>query len=322
MKYLLSIDGGGVRAIIAISFLNALNEFLKKKNKKTVYDTFDMYAGTSSGAMVISSISYHNYDISFICDTIFSKDNVNKIFTKYTCFPYSLYNFIRPKYIGAGKECVIHKYSEDFIIEGSDKDCLITGYDINHSKPVFFKSYENNGYEKVPLSTAINISSAAPSYFPAIKYNNVYYMDGGVFAMNPADCLYADALKLYPNETFKILSIGYSSYTFPEKDGVELWGPLQWLLQGSIIDRLTYTDVPTVDYRMSLFSKDYLRIEANTDALLDDVSRYDELMELGGKLFEKNREALDKFFTESIEEEEKGSIEEGTPSSSSEGDDV
>ena len=47
-KYLLSIDGGGVRAVASVLFLKRLEEALSMP----LYEKFDFFVGTSAGAII------------------------------------------------------------------------------------------------------------------------------------------------------------------------------------------------------------------------------------------------------------------------------
>ena len=46
-KYVLSLDGGGVRALSSVIFLNKL----EKKLKTPLHKKFDLFIGTSAGAV-------------------------------------------------------------------------------------------------------------------------------------------------------------------------------------------------------------------------------------------------------------------------------
>lgn len=293
MKYILSIDGGGVRILIAVYFLYCLELYLKKKGKriieefslenseentlensvreKQLHDYFEIYAGTSSGAMLISTISHLKKDLNFVRNEIFSKENIEKMFVK-NYWPLSYFG-LDTKYSAQGKSKLIRKFNpENYQMTTTDKTCLIIGYNVTQSIPMFFKSYEVNMFTN-DLNTVVDISSAAPSYFPLIKFKNEksgnyeHGCDGGIVSVNPTDCILADAIKLYPNEKFKVLSIGLGTQHFEKKGINNNWGQLQWLFKGHIIDRLSTTNTKTVDYRTKIFCKslghDYLRIDIN-----------------------------------------------------------
>ena len=56
MKFLLSVDGGGIKGVIVSQFLYKLEKELNKQ----LFDVFDMYVGSSTGALIISAIGYNN----------------------------------------------------------------------------------------------------------------------------------------------------------------------------------------------------------------------------------------------------------------------
>ena len=89
-KLLLSIDGGGCRGIIPLYFLKFLEEDLVKITGKTVYETFDMFYGTSVGALIIGSLIYSTgpKTIDAIIKDVLNDAAFIKIFsTKYNVIP-------------------------------------------------------------------------------------------------------------------------------------------------------------------------------------------------------------------------------------------
>jgi len=323
MKFLLTIDGGGARALIALKFLHNFEIYLLEKHNKHIYDLFDMYAGTSSGSMLIVPIVYKKYSIDYILKNMFTFDNITKLFTK----NWSLFGLsfgLKPKFCSQFKTDLINEYSEKLQIHETDKLCMITGYNITTSEPMFFKSYtkllfdkglytSSDIYDDVDVATAVNISTSAPSYYASVQFKvkeNTYYgCDGGIFAMNPSDCLYVDALKIYgTDDTIKILSIGLGSHIFkPDVENSVNWGPIQWLYKGSIIDRLTTCNIPTVNYKMEcltkLFNDKYIRIEPfyseklnNHSFEINDIEDYNFLLSLGDSMWNLNKNTIIKEF--------------------------
>ena len=314
MKFILSIDGGGSKAIIAAQFLYHLEQYLLERFNKNIFDIFDMYVGTSSGSMIIAPLVYKRYTASYILNQIFSYENTNKTLTKNLL--YGFFGF-RPVFKSHGKTSVIQKYSKNKYISMNDthKDCLITGYNINDSEPLFFKSYteklkEHTHSINLDINTIVDISSAAPGFFPAISINinskKYYFSDGAIFALNPTDCAYADALKLYGhNEDIRILSIGlgHSIQNHNLHNSIN-WGPLQWLYNGLLINRVTYANIPTVHYRMLSFTEalnhKYLRIEPKISkhhvGFYINKKIYNELKNIGTEMFINNKQLFDDFF--------------------------
>jgi patatin-like phospholipase/acyl hydrolase len=176
MKYLLSIDGGGIRGLVPLYFLLHLEKDLIKKTGKGIFDTFDMYAGTSVGAIIIGSIVYTEFkSIQDLIDTMYTKENFKKLFTKYpnimrTCM-------MRPKYSGRFKTKLLRQYLKDTTIVNTEKKVIIPVYSVLEQKTKFYKSYyvsDKDKYNKdnsqLLLSSIIDASSAAPVYFPSTEY--------------------------------------------------------------------------------------------------------------------------------------------------------
>ena len=332
-KYLLSIDGGGIRGIIPIYFLMYLEKDLLIKHNKTVYETFDMYAGTSVGAIVIGSIVYTNFGtIEKLIDNLYTSDNMKGIFTKYPSILRHV--MLRPLYSGSFKSELIKKYLKDIKITDSQKKVLIPVYSVSEQKAKFYKSYTivtegdieadssenyNIDNKKLLLSSIVDASSAAPIYFPSVEYESDTEeqeeeqvnkkeskkktlrvgIDGAVFSNNPSDCLYADALRLYPEENITIISIGTGSkqqskrYTETKK-----WGSLQWVRSG-LVDTLISNEIIS-DYKTKHFSEAlghrYIRIQEPVNISLDDISKISELKEIAFKWYNKHRDELLKLF--------------------------
>jgi hypothetical protein len=80
--YILSIDGGGIRGIIPTRILqNIENDPVINKNKEKtfIYNKFDAFSGSSSGAMLVGGITYHRSSITNILDNYINQENFNKM---------------------------------------------------------------------------------------------------------------------------------------------------------------------------------------------------------------------------------------------------
>ena len=275
--FILSLDGGGIKGIIISQFLKRLEENLQK----SLYHTFDMFAGTSTGAFIVSSIAYKKMTGADIVDKVYTVENAKKIMPPPHCLNFFRnFKLGRPKYDGNGKTQLLKKYFKDTdLITDTDKNVIIVGFDVTARKPKFFKSWGT----KAPLIPILNISSAAPTYFPSvfIPDGNIWGIDGGVCANNPTDCAYADALKIYGKDAnIKILSIGTGiPYPDASQKGKEStkWGGLQWLIKGNILEMLVEGPQACTNYRMETFSSSlghkYLRINGPLkNTKLDDIS--------------------------------------------------
>lgn len=52
IRYILTIDGGGMRGIVPACIIKEMNEELKKRTARPLYSFFDLVAGTSTGALI------------------------------------------------------------------------------------------------------------------------------------------------------------------------------------------------------------------------------------------------------------------------------
>lgn len=311
VKYVLSLDSGGIRSTIQIYFLYYLEQDLKRITGKTIFETFDFFAGTSGGSIVLGAIVYSKYQsIEDILKNYFSLITMKRIF-KRSLFSYLLGNFTRPKYDNTEKYQVLYENIGPKLVSDTTKDVLISTYSMTKEIPRFFKSYEKKEEITDPVQVqvlgsktlvvdVINASSAAPGYFPTEKYEYdmqiEYGTDGAIFASDPSDCAYADALKLYgPNEDIRILSIGTGSRECPSySKETRAWGLFQWVTKGDIINKLIDVDPKTATYRMEQFTKalghKYVRIQGQTDIKIDDVDSMDELKLIGLTWYSENKE--------------------------------
>jgi patatin-like phospholipase/acyl hydrolase len=166
VKRILSLDGGGVKGVIILTFLKHLEE---SKNIR-VADYFDMFAGTSTGALIAALFAYKKCSASEILEDIYTVKNFQKIMYQ------GYYNWamstiqIKARYDDAEKI----KFIEHFLGENKDarlldvgKPILITAYNPVEKVPILFRNYF--GRPNYLLREVCNATSAAPTYFPIAK---------------------------------------------------------------------------------------------------------------------------------------------------------
>ncbi len=224
MFRILSIDGGGIRGILAAEILARLEALLAERTddpETRLSDYFDLVAGTSTGG-ILSAI-YLFPDDSGTRSQYTAKEasklyleNAKKIFKRKTD-PEA-----EEKYSGRELREVLVSYFGERKLSDLIKPSLITSYNIGKSSTHFFTSHDarfKDGYNYLLWQVAM-ATSAAPGYFkPAqtISMAGKEYtlVDGGVFANNPSLCAFAEArnissrqgVKLHPSDLF-IVSVG------------------------------------------------------------------------------------------------------------------
>jgi hypothetical protein len=182
-RRILSCDGGGIRGIITLRCLEALEKAIGQK----CIDYFDMFAGTSTG--------------SFIAAALADGASVQQLIEIYTkrrkeIFPQNpLRQFFYPwvmKYNKKGLHWFLQEHFRDRTLADVKPDIMITAVDTFRSETTFFSCFrlpdsaERYGaYKQVRLRDAVEASASAPTYFPphgrfidggCTVYNNPSYM--------------------------------------------------------------------------------------------------------------------------------------------------
>src|SRR5262245_17401178 len=291
-RYLLSIDGGGIRGLIPAM---ALAE-LERVTGQLTREIFSFVAGTSTGAIITAAIAA-GVPAERICD-LYSK-RAEEVFTrrpwntlKRIAFGsmYStqkLHDLIADE-IGAARE---------WRLNDSPIDLLITAKRIPDGMPWYFvrdnpRNSGSVGYLR--LVDCVTASAAAPTYFEPWKIDEIIkdpsgservgeLVDGGVGVTgNPVyqACIEAfDYTEGYsPDETITV-SLGTGRHISKQRpSGVLQW--LQWVL-GQLLEspgeqqtKITVRQFPTMTfYRLDM--------DLGEDIALDDVGSIETLRKLG-----------------------------------------
>lgn len=336
LRRVLSLDGGGIRGIMTGQVLVALEEKLNKKyfdihGKQAerpirIGQYFDLIAGTSTGGILTCILlcpDPENPDYPR-----FSAKEAVQIYVKYgkdifkPTFSGRLPGFLSgmsgSKFGSSQLENILKQFLGNRRMSELLKPCLITSYDIQERKAVFFTSHDAKHKDNAdfPIWQVARSTSAAPTYFPpalAVAEDDLQFhtIDGGLFANNPTMCAVVEAMKIFKDEKNKlsrldnlfILSIGTGEirkkYHYAE---ALKWGLLRWI--APIIDIMMTGVSETVDYQLKKLyaalnlKQQYHRImpelgDANPE--MDDVSdkNIEALRQAGIKTAYKFDEDLD-----------------------------
>lgn len=242
-KVVLSLSGGGVRGIIIAQFLACLEEDLPFP--LTHY--FDFYGGTSVGGMIVSALVYCKMTASEILNLMLNEQTLEKIMPK--SFFDKLFNLIQfwPKYSGRGKQDFLFEYFKKTTFHETDKDLLITAWDIQNKQPLLFKTWDTT-LRNVNVYEIVDMATAAPGYYPARKLKvsserNVYGMDGAIYNNNPVSTVYAQSIKKYGRQTeIVILSIctGDSDAVLSDDEAQSTlsYGGILWFIKEKLMDMI------------------------------------------------------------------------------------
>ena len=229
MKKVLSVDGGGIRGILPSALLADLESRLGPAGSQ-----FDLIAGTSTGGIIACGLCA-GVKASALLD-LYTKEG-HEVFDP---------NFgavlLDPKYNAGKLEAALQRELGAKKLSEATPELLVTSYCVNAKDPVstsppvyagswFFKSRKAKAdpTQDLPLWQIARATSAAPTYFPTAELPLGWFVDGGVFANNPAMCALAEARNAWPGEEIRLLSIG----TGVKSDALnghdsQGWGVIQW----------------------------------------------------------------------------------------------
>jgi uncharacterized protein len=278
-KYALSLDGGGVRCIASLTFLNILENELKKD----ISEFFDYFIGTSSGGISCIGIGSVGMNTEEMLE-MWNMKNIKNIMQS-AVWQKGLGSTLitgKAKYNPEGKRSVLEDYFGELTFGDSKKPVAVTAYDVEDRSPVLLSSYET---KQIKLVEAAEATSAAPTFFPTAEVNGHYLIDGGVVDNNPAMNSYIEALKIYPKDEIKVLSVG-TGLNRRRIDGKASkdWGLFGWMTH-DLLGIMTETSLQN-KLAEDLIGQNYLRINSSLDKSkrkLDDISikNIDSIKDMG-----------------------------------------
>ncbi|EFO82794.1 hypothetical protein CRE_00673 [Caenorhabditis remanei] len=253
-RIVLSIDGGGMKGILALQLLKEIekivgNHFLKR---------FNHIGGTSTGSMITLGLVQYG--------------NIDHVIRQYFRMKDEIFIGSRP-YSGEGLEnALINEFGRDTLKQLGEKNnirvCIpVARVDISPPQLYMFRSYDLRDpvFEKDSsnlnwcAAKVVRSSSAAPSFFPPVDGK---FMDGGLIANNPSidiltDCQRLEFERNERNTTKIIVSVGTGAME-KKIDNIDLMKPTtmggiintfnQVLhLKDVFIEQLTASDGVTVE---------------------------------------------------------------------------
>jgi len=266
-KYLLSLDGGGVREIATITFLSKL----EKELDCPLCEKFDYFIGTSAGGITAMALAAQNLNSNGLHE-LWSEKNLEKTLDASSWESKLGLLQINPKYSGEGKKEVLKENFGNLKMGDASKDLAVVSYDLEKRKPILLTSYND---PDISLIDAGNATSAAPIYYPTAKVGKRYLIDGGIVANNPVLHGYAEIKKRNPESTIKILSVGTGLNKRPLRGKAsQKWGMIGWLrhdLFGLMLES-------SLDHEVAeeIIGKEYLRINSSLGKVnrrLDDNNK-------------------------------------------------
>lgn len=298
---MLCIDGGGIRGVFAVAILQAIEE----ECKCPISDLFDVVAGTSTGAIIATSVVL--------------RKRMSEVMDSYQLFGKKI--FVRQAKVGLFKSIYSDHYLRRFFrkafgeraLADIKKPLLIPAVDVTNGKPFIHRSnygHTENDDLSIKLWDAVLSSCSAPVFFPPNNINNQYLsIDGGLWANNPSLVCVTEALHQLKRDIseIEIFSIGTGLQHIDFSIGKDkYWGANHWLpfhfpsmkVTPKLLDlALQLSSESVAYYCQHLLSSNYFRLneELGREMPFDEVKFMDELIELGKQVFLNKREEVMNF---------------------------
>jgi patatin-like phospholipase/acyl hydrolase len=332
---ILSIDGGGIRGVIPGIILMEIEKRIQEKTKNPsakLGDYFDFFAGTSTGG-ILAGI-YLCPDDKDPSKPRFTAEQAVELYLRRGPLIFNSSTWKRLTSFGGLNEEMyseemlekyLRAYFRDIKLSELVKPCLITAYEIEKRHPYFFS--RDDARDTVDkdfyIRDVARATSAAPIYFKASQISSMSgslfsFVDGGLFANNPALCGLTDVLKLFKNgpdavqiKDVILISMGTGIKKTPiEYRAAREFGALGWIKP--ILHIVSSGNNETVDYQVrQLFrnagvADQYLRLSpllSTASADLDDASpeNLKALKDAGINCAEENKREIDRMVDKIIE---------------------
>ncbi|MFG6149976.1 CBASS cGAMP-activated phospholipase [Halobacillus sp. B23F22_1] len=295
---ILCIDGGGIRGILPVTILKAI----EKDTKRPIGESFDLVAGTSTGAIIAASIALQKRMEDVLH---FYQKYGERIFTKQ-----AKVGLLKSVYSDQDLRNMLQEVFKEVKLADIEQPLLIPSVDITQGKPFSYRSYsdkDDKGISDIFLWDAVLSSCSAPVYFPPNNISQRYLsIDGGLWANNPSMAAITESIKSFNKglEEVRVLSFGTGKqkieFSFSKN---KYWGLRQWMplkipslkTKPKLLDLALHLSSESVSYQSQiLLGEQYLRIDEDLSREIpfDDILCMEELSTLGEKVYAQHKEKI------------------------------
>jgi patatin-like phospholipase/acyl hydrolase len=265
----LSIDGGGIRGLIPAVVLTEV----EKRSGKRIYELFDLIAGTSTGGILACALCAPDPLPAEQLVGLYEDEGPRIFERSLKQRIVSAEGLLDEKYESTALDKALERFLSDKRLAETKPDLIVPAYNMGDPGPYFFKSRKaREENEDFPLSEVARATSAAPTYFEALELAGQAFVDGGVFATNPAMCAFAEVMRFQPTADILLLSLGTGQRTHKRGyDQVKGWGLVEWAKP--ILDVVFDGVSDAVDYQLQhvLDEGHYWRLQVELTQASDDM---------------------------------------------------
>jgi patatin-like phospholipase/acyl hydrolase len=237
----LSLDGGGIRGLVTAVLLQRLNTH---SSITGFLDDVDLIAGTSTGGIIALALA-HGQTLAEIRD-LYAKKGRDIFDDSVIDDVLDLGRIAGAEYDNKNLARELKRVFGETTLAGLKRRVLIACFDLDNGddpdpkkakgaterswKPKLFHNYPGKDSDGPRLARDVALyTSAAPTYFPSVDG----FIDGGVYANNPAMCALAQTQdrrigKVPPLEDVVLLSVGTGISRVYIKGKTLDWGYARW----------------------------------------------------------------------------------------------
>jgi patatin-like phospholipase/acyl hydrolase len=239
-----------------------------------VRDTFDFFAGVSTGAMVAAYLARDAGSMEVLARHSYSSENLSKIMDK------SIWDKLlgrvqnQPKYDGTNKRAYVESLAQGANINDvKDKHLLILAYDFINRELVTFKN--NRGHDAAynpSLTEVCDAATAAPTLYPTVSTSapkRRWLVDGAMTTNDPSLCAITECLAMgHTLDDIWMLSLGTGrpvhDLSQDDRDAIgkasQDWGIVGWVANGLLDHMMSASSCVSAHQCEQLLRDRYLRI--------------------------------------------------------------
>ncbi|XP_071350334.1 calcium-independent phospholipase A2-gamma-like isoform X2 [Trachinotus anak] len=305
---ILSIDGGGLRGLLALQTLQKLEAL----TGKPTYQLFDYICGVSTGAILGFMLGVFQIPLNE-CDDIYRKLG-SDVFKQNVIVGTVKMGWSHAFYDSEAWENILkEKMGSHLLVETSrNSECpKVAAVSTIVNRGAALRAYVFRNYNLLPgvrshylggcqhqLWQAIRATSAAPGYFQEFTLGNDLHQDGGLLINNPTALAIHECKCLWPNTPLEcVVSLGTGRFENPGKNNTTTYTSLKTKLNNVISSA---TDTEEVHAMLAAFlpPDTYFRFNPYmSEDISMDENRQEKLNLLqaeGVRYLERNEEKLRK----------------------------
>ena len=226
---ILSLDGGGIRGLFTAAVLSKWEE----RTEEPIWKYFDYIAGTSTGGIMALGLG-KGLRAKEIENTYDREGPV--IFRDSRGLSSWVRQLVRAKHGNTTLKRTLERVLQETRFGESRRMLAIQAAEGEYGQAFVYKTPHHPDFRNDWKETMVDVgvaTSAAPTYFTAVKHGGYMMLDGGLAANDPILVALVDALTCFEIERrqVRILSIGCQTQKVRVTESLRRGGRLRWALQ-------------------------------------------------------------------------------------------